>query len=61
MATTVNELRVLCEAEGTVEHGCSTVRYALGLKQQLGTDHVIQHCICSCHGYDKDYERPCSL
>jgi len=54
MATTVNELRVLCEAEGTVEHGCSTVRYALGLKQQLGTDHVIQHCICSCHGYDKD-------
>ena len=54
MATTVNGLRVVCEAEGTIEHGCSIVSYALGQKEQLGTDHMLQHWICSCHGYDKD-------
>jgi hypothetical protein len=53
MATTVNGLRSLCEAERTVEHGGSTVRYALGPKEHLGTDHMIQQCICSCHGYDE--------
>ena len=52
--TTVKILCVLCEAEGRVEHGCSSVRYALGLKQHLGTDHMIQLFVCSCHGYDQD-------
>lgn len=54
MATTVNGLHVLCGAEGKVEHGCSNVGYAFGLKEQLDTDHMIQHCICSCNGYDQD-------